>query len=224
MKPTPSHPRRSFLLPIAVALIVGLTILSGYVQGKMSRRWGISLDLVAMGKALDKFPDKIGPWQLVSTDRLSDVVAGVLECTGYALRNYANSETGETVSIGLLIGPSGPMSVHTPDICYSSQAYDKLDEPKQVAIAGANGEQGQFWAQTFKAKSLEGELLRVYHAWRAGGAWQAFEGGRFETARYPYLYKVQVAAPLADPASDNDPAQSFLRDFLTVAKNELKEL
>lgn len=224
MKATSNHPRRSFLLPLAVALIVGLTILSGYVQGKMSRRWGIPLDIVAMGKDLENLPDKVGPWQLVSTSKLSDAVAGVLECTGYALRNYTNPETGETVSIGLLLGPSGPMSVHTPDICYSSQAYDQLDRPKQVTVAGANGEQGRFWAQTFKAKSLNGELLRVYYAWRAGGAWQAFAGGRLETARYPYLYKVQVVAPLADPASNNDPAESFLRDFLAVAEEHLKEL
>ena len=210
------------LLPLTVALIIVLTILSGYIQGKMSRRWGISLDMVAMGNALDKFPEKIGPWQLVSNDKLKDYVVKMLECTGYVLRNYANSETGETISVGLLLGPSGPMTVHTPDVCYSSQAYERIDEVKQVEITGSGGEEGQFWTQTFKANSLDGELLRVYYAWRADGPWQAFEGGRFETARFPYLYKVQVAGPIADPASDSDPAKSFLREFITVAKTELK--
>lgn len=224
MKPTPSHPRRYFLLPLAVALIVGLTILSGYVQGKMSRRWGISLDLVAMGKALDKFPDKIGPWQLVSTDKLSDDVVTMLECTGHVLRVYANPETGETVTFALLVGPSMPMVVHTPDICYSSQAYNRLDDPKQVKITGSGGEEGEFWTQTFKANDLQGELLRVYYGWLGGGAWRATENARFHLARYPYLYKIQVVTPLADSASDNDPAKNFLRDFLTVAKKELKEL
>ncbi len=203
-------------------MVVGLTILSGYLQGNMSRRWEVPADMLAIGKALERFPSQVGPWQVVSNEALSETVTQVLECTGYVLRNYTNPETGETVSLGLLLGPSGPMAIHTPDICYSSQAYDRVDEPKQVKIAGKNGLEGEFWAQTFKAKSVDGELLRVRYAWRADGIWHATEGARLALARYPYLYKVQVAAPLSDLADDNDAGYRFLQDFLAVAQTELK--
>jgi hypothetical protein len=212
------------LLPIVVALIVGLTILSGYLQGKMSRRWGESVDILAMGRALESFPEQIGPWQLESSDKLEEPVEKVLECAGYLVRGYRNPETGETLNLALLLGPSGPMSVHSPDVCYSAQAYDRIDEPHQVTIAGKNGENGEFWAQTFEAKDVNGELLRVYYAWRAGGRWTAAKGARLSLAKHSYLYKVQVAAPILDAGSESDPAGRFLQDFLAVAQEELREL
>ena len=60
----------------------------------------------------------------------------MLECTGNIVRTYENQRTGEVVSVFVIVGPAGPIAVHTPEICYSSQNYKSRDTRQQVAIRG----------------------------------------------------------------------------------------
>ncbi|MBN1588462.1 MAG: exosortase-associated EpsI family protein [Pirellulales bacterium] len=202
------------------ALAIGVTLLSGIIHGRMSNRWGVSPDLLAIGKHLETCPTEFGDWRLQSSGELTDTVRKVLECTGSVIRVYKNEKTGEAVRVGVLLGPPGPISVHTPDICFASKDYERLDEPQRVTVPMADGSNAEFWAVTFRSRSLEAAILRVYYAWSPGDSWFASQGPRFQFTSHPYLYKIQLAGGLPSPTAwkTHDPCREFLKDFLPALK------
>ena len=212
-------------MPISgVILVVVLTVLSGVIQGRMSDRWGPPRDVLAAAEKLNDIPSQFGNWKSESSDEIPQSTLTMLECSGYILRTYENEETGETVRVSLLLGPSGPMSTHTPEICYSSRDYTIQEDRHRVPLE-IDGSNESFWALTFQANNLDADMLRVYYAWNAGDHWSASENPRFEFAGRPFLYKIQLAShslPRADLEAA-DPCHEFLRNFVPVARRYLAE-
>ena len=204
----------------AMFIVIGLTVASGAVFGKMSNRWGVSKDSLAAAKKLESFPEEFGNWKLLSSERMTETVVNELECCGHFSRVYGNQESGETVSVGVILGPSGPTSVHVPEVCFSSRNHKTLESPESVAI-GDSGD--RFWAMTFESTDLSASLIRVYYGWTTGNRWAASENPRFTFAKYPFLYKVQIAnrAPAGTDLKENDPCRNFLEDFTPVIKEYL---
>jgi hypothetical protein len=193
-----------------------LTLLVGAVYGHYSQRWGASPDLIAAGKRLETFPEAIGPWQLEKVEPVSDLVVQILACTGYVNRRYVNRETGQTVGVALVVGPSGPISVHTPEICYSSRSYRIAESDAKKAIPGDGERPHSFWSVTFEPAKFGAEALRVYYAWNTGSGWRAASAPRFEYGGFPLLYKLQVSGPF-DPTAEegrSDPAGEFLTQLV----------
>jgi hypothetical protein len=221
--PTAKPIDRKRILPISgVILVVVLTVLSGVIQGRMSNRWGPPRAVLAAAEKLDDIPSQFGDWRLTSSDEIIQSTLKMLECTGYILRTYENQATGEAVRMSVLLGPSGPMSVHTPEICYSSRDYTVHEERHQVPIE-IDGSSESFWALTFQSNSLDADMLRVYYAWNAGDRWSAPEDPRFAFADRPFLYKIQLASQLP-PGADLeavDPCHKFLKDFVPLARSYL---
>lgn len=203
-----------------VILVLVLTSLSGLIHGRMSYRWGKTVDMKLAATKLEQIPKSFGPWELQRSEELDPSVAKILECAGYVVRTYVNNETGGTVNMFVLLGPPGPTAAHTPDICYNSRAYDTVQEKEHWELE--SGKQNHmFWSETLESVDVNEGLLRVYHAWSAGTQWQAPENSRFAFAAEPYLYKVQLAAPLlklADADTDADPARNFLQHFVPAAQ------
>lgn len=206
-----------------IILVTGLTLISGVIHGRMSHRWGPSQDSLAVAKMLEDFPGKFGSWELQSQGKISDVASRQLQCAGYINRVYANHESGAVVSVAVLLGPAGPISVHTPEVCFSSRNHTLTDRRKRVTVPDLEGE--EFWALTFQSRSLDATLLRVYYAWSTGGRWSATNEPRVRFAGQPYLYKIQLASvlPPAFDLDERDPCRSFLRDFLPLARSHLVE-
>jgi hypothetical protein len=217
--------QRQFPFLFGILLAVALTIYSGVLQGQMRNRWGPSPDTLRAADKLKEIPSQFGDWRLLSTGKLGETAEKMLECAGYIVRNYQNRSTGDLVSVTLLIGPPGPISVHTPEICLPSRNFQALGKREQVAIRDNNGQDDQFWALGYKAGNLSGDLLRVYYAWSAGGRWTAADDPRFKYAGQPYLYKIEIHAPLP-PGSDmqaDDRCNKFLIDFLPAARKYMIE-
>ena len=58
----------------------------------------------------------------------------------------------------MIAGPAGPISVHTPEICYSSRAYS-IQEPRvQTAVSDKNGRTHSFWSVSFRYELKNGIL------------------------------------------------------------------
>ena len=189
-------------LPIlSVALAVGLTILSGMIHGAMSGRWGSADAMASVANRFDALPDHFGPWYLTDETELDDYAEKILQCAGYVNHRYAHRDTGQTVSVAVLLGPTGPMSVHTPEICYSSRAYERIGSRRRVSMETAGGIKDSFWVNDFQSTTLESYRLRVYYAWTDGERWSAANRPRFDFAGQPYLFKLQLAASLP-PADD----------------------
>jgi hypothetical protein len=202
------------------ALVVGLTLMSGVIHGRMSGRWGPSRALADAGAELESIPRDFGSWRLQSSEELPDNIKDMLECTGYILRTYADPHTGQRVDVTVLAGPSGPMSVHIPEICFTSQNHTTLEPRKHVSVRDSTGAESEFWMLNFRSRDLEPKTLRVYYGWTTDGRWTAPTSPRFTFATSPHLYKIQLAAylPPGQAAKSDDPCRKFLHDFVPVVK------
>jgi hypothetical protein len=212
---------------LGIVLVVALTVASGVIQGRIRNRWGPSETMQAAAQELGNVPEKFGGshddrWQLKRTDTLPSDVVEMLECTGYINRCYENRRTGEEVNVFVVIGPTGPIASHTPEICFSSQNYKSRDEHQRVVIPTAE-EDDELWALSFKTKNIREDLLRVYYGWTTSGRWTATSDPRFAFVGSPYLYKIQLASEM--PAGTNlkttDTCREFLKDFLPVLRKHL---
>lgn len=205
----------------ALALIAVLTVASGVMHGRMSNRWGKPADMEAAAKKLDGVPDQFGDWQLLTTGELHEVAAETLETAGSVTRAYVNEETGESVHLGLLLGPAGPISVHTPDVCYSSRDFTRLGQRERVTVELGDGTRETFWCVTFQTNDLSGSLLRVYYGWSGGDQWSAPDQPRLTYGGNPYLYKIDVTSrmPPGTDFSKVDPCREFLKYFVPASRN-----
>ena len=184
----------------------------------------------AAAQKLDDVPRHFGGprndrWQLKSSETMSADTVEMLECTGYLMRTYENRGTGRVVSVFVIVGPAGPIAVHTPEICYSSQNYKSRDTRQRVAIPGGQGQDDQFWALSFKTKSVQEDLLRVYYAWSTGDRWSAPNDARYAFAGWPYLYKIQLSSQTAggDGPEDRRHLPGVFKDFVPVLRQYLIE-
>src|SRR5207248_10835164 len=93
-----------------------VVLAAGLVHGLWSDRWGDNRDLEAAAARLRQVPRRVGEWQGHDKAIEADRVARA-EAVGYLHRTYAGPG-GQAVSVVLLCGRFGPLSVHTPDVCY----------------------------------------------------------------------------------------------------------
>ncbi|WP_197525291.1 exosortase-associated EpsI family protein [Pseudobythopirellula maris] len=196
---------------VACAVIV----LAGVVHGKLTQRWGPGGQLEKAAATLASFPESFGDWRLEDSSPMEPAVVEMLQCADYVNNAYMNSRTGEVVRVALIVGPSGPTAVHTPEICYSSRAYEIIEEAQRNEFA-VDGVKHAFWGVRFKSSSPGGAGLKVYYAWTADQAWRASEAPRYEYAGAPYLWKIQIAGAMgaADDSPSNDPCRRFIEDLL----------
>lgn len=200
---------------VALVLVVILAIGSGLVHGWLDGRWSSGPDLASIGERLNKLPEALGDWVLLRHQEMPANALQMLRCYGHTLRVYQHSKTGAQVTIAVLLGPRGPIAVHTPEICYSGQGVKQAKERQSVPIK-ANGLAHSVWQLNFLSKSDSSPALEVFYAWSDGGAWQASKYPRFWlTSR---LYKFQLAGP--PPASGEQSAcVDFLQNFLPALSN-----
>lgn len=216
---------KHYILLLSIVFALALTIFSGVLQGTMRNRWGASQVTLRAAALLPEIPEQFGDWQMRSSDKLGETAEKMLECESYFVRTYQNKATGDLVSATLLLGPPGPIAVHTPEICFPSRNFTVLGKRQAAVIRNEEGGEDHFWTLAYKANNLQGDMLRVYYAWTAGTRWSAEGDPRFKYAGQPYLYKIQLSAPLpagADLEAD-DPCRRFLDDFLPVARNYIVE-
>jgi uncharacterized protein DUF3485 len=208
-------------------LVLALTAGSGVVAGKLTNRWGTPPDMAEAAARLACVPDEFGEWRLSAEVPLEPGVAEMLECAGWRNRCYRNRQTGDTVSMAILLGPPGPISVHTPEICFSSQghhvavaadprSYPAARESSRDRTGGpAPSPAAQFRKTTFDPVGGEKTTLIAYVGWCDGRSWQAPAHPRLAFGGLPYLYKLQLAAKaVRRPGHESvDPCDEFLRQF-----------
>lgn len=197
-----------------VALVIG----AGYAHGALTQRWGASNALEAAADGLADFPEAFSGWSVASQSDIEQEILEVLQCAGHVSRIYKN-EFGETVTLAVFAGPPGPISVHTPEVCYSSQEYDQDAEAPRTAVR-LSDEGDEFWTLQFESKRPGGAPVRVYYAWSNGGAWEAASAPRFQFAGNRFLYKLQLATQGGGDAGSaekqQDAGERFLRDLLST--------
>jgi hypothetical protein len=198
-------------MSFAVALIVG----AGLVHGAWTNRWRPSPALVALGARFETVPMVIGDWngtafELPAKDR---AMAGAVACLA---RRYSNPNRGVSVSVVLLGGHPGMISVHTPDICYPGAGYT-LDSPTVFQRAvGPDDRRAEFRTALATREGTNPSVLRIFWSWNASEGWLAPEKPRWEFSDRPALCKLYVVRETAGAVVDpgGDPCNDFLSVFL----------
>ena len=191
--------------PLALALVIGLLLVSTLMHGWLSGRWYVAKDLYQAGAKLDELPKQIGAWQQIESDSLDDSVTKMLQCYGSIVREYRHGDTGEQVTIALLLGPRGPIAVHTPDICYSSVGTKQVGERTSKAV-----DQHRLWVSEFAQSPSPAATFEVWYGWSDGGKWVAAENPRFWMT--PTLYKIQLVGTVESESSQ--PCRDFSKELL----------
>jgi hypothetical protein len=213
MKDTSVRTLRSLFVLILAGAI---TLTAAILHGRWTNRWSPPEALSEAGQVLERLPGNFGPWQLVKTEELSPNVRGILECRDYRQAYYQNHETGEQLLLTLLLGSPGPMSVHTPEVCYTSIDSQAI-APRQRIELPTSGSPDAVWMVQFRElHEAQSGITRVYYAWSDGAGWSADEEPRVTFGGRPFLFKVQVCVRLPEgaEADTHDPARAFFPVFL----------
>src|SRR6516165_9807301 len=134
------------ILPLAAAVV--LLTSSAIVHGLLTGRWGLSADVQAAAARCDDLPMTIGEWE-GRAHKVSDGERELAEMVGYCSRQYVNRRTGQEISVLLICGRPGPISVHTPDVCYAGQGYAVVGSPEHYK-AGSDAGAADFLTAAFK--------------------------------------------------------------------------
>jgi hypothetical protein len=211
---------------IALTAVLLSTLGVGFVQGRISNRWGMRSDAeLAAERLRRRLPNEVGNWRVRSDDKLPDPVAKILQCPAYITRVYEHQQTGDVVNVAVLLGPPGPISVHTPEVCYSSRDYTPDGDRRLATVKDLAGKEHTLWHLPLKANNLEASSLRIFYGWSTGARWGATEYPRFSFGGLPHLYKLQVAVT-SHPASEAiefDAGKDFLECFLPQLQPQMVE-
>jgi hypothetical protein len=205
------------LVGAALALIVGPAILAGNRTG----RWRSSGELEIAVSRLDRIPMAIGDW----VGRTEAVDARAITTAGFAgsvMRRYENARSGKTISLLIVCGRPGPVSVHTPDICYPGAGFEMTQEqPETLSVPiDPPGDRAEFaWTEFERRVSLLPDRLRIYWSWKSTGAWSVPYSPRVAFGSRPFLYKLYL---IQRTSEGNEPADdAAFMDFLRKLLPEL---
>lgn len=195
-----------------------LTVAGGYAQGMLNGRWGVHQDLERIGNDLENTPRHMEGYELAKVDQLDDRAVEILESQGEIVRTYICNETRERITVSVIVGPAGPISLHDPDVCYPNNGYRVLEEPRRKDFL-LGDKPLSLWSTTLGSPEMGGEVIQVCWGWNDGQEWGAPDNARFHYAGAPYLYKIQVVTVRrpGTPAKQADKGtEDFLRHFLPI--------
>jgi hypothetical protein len=193
---------------------VGILLFSGLCHGLMVGDTTIE----DMNPVLAQIPAAVGDWQ---GKDLEDFAA-VPGYAGALARRYQNRRTNEVVTILLMCGKPGLVSVHTPDVCFGASGYD-VEKPVRESVLLAGSDEATFFAANMvKQKVADRTSLRIYWAWSAAGAWTVSDNPRITFAGRSKLFKLYVQRELNETRpAPQDPCVAFLREFLPEVQRVL---
>lgn len=211
---------------LAVLAALGGLLAYGWAEGIWTGRWRPTDAGRRAAAKLKDVPLMIGGWQGADGEFDERQIA-LAELDGYLYRIYTNSIDGSQVQVLVVCGRPGPISVHTPDVCYRGLGFTTLARPvRKTLMKDHEGNDATCWTAEFQRPALGGhEYLRIAWTWFAGGAWRAADQPRFEFAQEPVLFKVYLIHPVSKPDTpwDEDSIPQFSTQLLPVLEDYLAE-
>jgi hypothetical protein len=195
-------------LPAVVAVVFVTT--SGLVHGLWSGRWSDGDILREATARLTLIPLIASEWEgrdlPMNPRQLKNA-----EVSGALQRHYVNRRSGSVVALTLLCGRPGPISVHTPDICYRSSGYEEVGQAARYSSPENPGI--DLWIRRFQKQTAIPTQLRIFYGWTTNGVIEAPHSPRLTFAGRPVLYKLYLVRELlkANESIDSDPALDLLR-------------
>lgn len=208
---------------VAVLLGLALIALTGLVHGLWSNRWSQSEALGQACSRLEKLSMTLGAWksraQTISEDRLTQA-----EIQGYARRFFTHPEHSQPIGMLIMCGVPGPVSVHTPQYCYSGAGYTMVGEPMKIEIPLQDKSIAKvFTARFYKPQAPGSPPLRIFWTWSVGEGWEAPSMPRWTFRRASALFKVYVMREMTslDEPLLEDPCITFMKEVFPLMDREL---
>ncbi len=212
--------------PLLASLLI--VAAAGVLHALWTDRWGVSPRRQAAARALQNVPLTIGQWDGRSLT-LSERELQIAEADGYVMRDYVNRATGQVVSLLIVCGRPGPISVHPPEVCYRGAGYELASATvKQVLPAAPPVPQAEFRVIDFRQADSPTPLqLRVFYTWGEQGQWSAPDRPRLTYALSfsadAVLFKMYVVRQKTGDATpvDKDPCLDFVKELLPTLQESL---
>ena len=213
-------------LVLGVVIVAVITVTVTYYSDSFSGRWGTFQGLSEIRATMKTLPLQIGDWQAAGERELDPTAVSMLRIQdSYILRSYKNAVTNDVVHLTLMVGPTGKITVHTPEICFGGKDYerdsDRLQIPINAMLESGDEIADTFWKTNFTGRSLDtNNRVSFYYAVSPGDAWHAVEHPRSTFQGYRYVYKLQAEA-FSGIGSEEDTVKRFLIDCLPTVHKHL---
>lgn len=207
------------------SLVASVVILaSGLVQGVWTGRWSSPAEYQDRVARVSRIPLVVGDWQ--GEEKVLDRrTLEAAEIDGYVMRRYKNRRDDRTVMALVVCGRPGPISVHTPEICYAGSGYEPSGPATKHRFESlTTTHPAQFWSlELGKQDGVLPDHLRLLYSWNAGSGWVAARNPRVDFAGTPGLYKLYVVRQMTGDAGweKDNTAIEFARDFLSALEQSL---
>jgi hypothetical protein len=203
------------------ALVAGIAVAAtGVVHGVWTGRWDEVSAAPAYGPALEQIPMQLGEW-LGQGLELDPREAANYSAVLY--RRYVHQRTGAVVTVVLVAGRPGPVSIHSPDYCYPASGYDTAAwTVHKIGFDNAHAPAEFKTALVSKTQVTGLTHMRVLWSWYAAGSWSVPDNPRLAFASQHSLHKLHVVRE-ASPSElelENDAAVDLVREFLVAFQRQ----
>jgi hypothetical protein len=208
-------------LPVLIALLSAVSF--GVAEGIWSGRWRADAVNAAAARLAD-VPLTFGEWE-GTTRSLDQRQVTLAKLAGYVSCSFTHRSSGDTMSILLMCGRPGPISVHTPDICFPGGGVEMSGEPHRLTYKiDQIKEPAEFLSARFDKGSNGVQHSAVLWSWTADGAWTAPDNPRRSFGGAQSLYKLYIihtmTTPEQMPGEDRD-LEEFVHEFLAKLQTAL---
>ena len=213
-----------------MAIVIVSTFLTTYVIGSNWGWWGpMRSAMREAGVIIQRIPKDFGDWEAATNDeKLDEASVEQLELMDYVVRRYTNRITNETVALIFMVGPTGRLTAHTPQICFGGRNFKMDSRPIPVSFSYEGDDTSPESKDTlakivFRNQSVTGGAKLFYYGVSTGQNWMPItDTTRFDLRHYRFLYKLQVEAfTREDQSGDDDVIARFLQDLLPLIRSEL---
>ncbi len=208
----------------AVPVVVGVGVVAAAVaHGSLTGRWRPLLPLDGFTARLADVPKQVPGWageDVPLADAEDLPRAGI---AGHLHRRYTRGGTSDAVTVLIVCGRPGPISVHTPDVCYRSAGYTAVgDIDAPAVLVGARPVPCQRLRFRPPAGRVGAGDLEIRWAWSGSAGVSAPANPRIAFAGEPALYKLYVIRETGAGKPAADPSEQFLSTFIPALEDALR--
>lgn len=214
------------ILPITVGSLIA--VVSGWQHGLLIDRWGPPSHVVEVADQLENLQLEVPGWTSKALEGIDDRTRKLAGAEGYFSRQYLQERSGIAVQVTILCGRPGPISLHSPEYCFTLAGMKQLGSASEASLFETSPESSKdFWMADYRPPdSKSSPDIRTFWSWSDDGVnWTIPENPRFEFASVPYLYRIYFTMPkqvFEATVSDEEIesknaiiAKEFMEEFLT---------
>ena len=218
---TKHHSSATVNLIGGISLLVLLSLVITVYAGMMTQRWSPFTGLDEAKKLLQSLPTTIGDWEMAEELPMSQTDIDTLNIeNAYVSRRYRNMKTQADVHFTMMVGPTGFVVVHTPEICFGGRDYVKDGTRTRKTIPLEFNVNDSFWQVSFTNQQIGGGTIMFYYAVSSGTQWDAVEKPRSAFSKFRYVYKIQLQSMVTN---ELDGVEQFLFDCLPTIHDAMTD-